>query len=54
MPAGAPTALIVGTRSFTRKVAAVLREDGINAREFPCIEVIPQKEEIPGEQELTG
>ena len=49
-----PTALIVGTRSFTRKVAAVLREDGIDAREFPCIEVIPQKEEIPGEQELTG
>ena len=57
MPAGAsaqPTALIVGTRSFTRKVAAVLREDGIDAREFPCIEVIPQREEIPGEQELTG
>ena len=48
-----PCALIVGTRSFTRKVAAVLREDGIDAREFPCIEVIPQREEIPGEQELT-
>lgn len=52
MPAGAPTALIVGTRSFTRKVAAVLREDGIDAREFPCIEVIPQPEEIPEEKEL--
>lgn len=48
-----PTALIVGTRSFTRKVAAALSEDGIDAREFPCIEVIPQREEIPGEQELT-
>ena len=56
MPAGASaqlTALIVGTRSFTRKVAAALREDGIDAREFPCMEVIPQREEIPGEQELT-
>ena len=52
MPAGAPTALIVGTRSFTRKVAAVLREDGIDAREFPCIEVIPQPEESPEEKEL--
>ena len=50
--AGAPTALIVGTRSFTRKVAAALREDGIDAREFPCIEVIPQTEEIPEEREM--
>ena len=61
MPAGVPvgkeapaqpTALIVGTRSFTRKAAAALREDGIDAREFPCIEVIPQPEEIPEEKEL--
>ena len=51
-PAGAPTALIVGTSSFTRKVAEAFREDGIDAREFPCIEVIPQREEIPEEQEL--
>ena len=46
------TALVVGTRSFTRKVAAALREDGIAVREFPCVEVIPQTEEIPQEQEL--
>ena len=61
MPAGVPvgkeapaqpTALIVGTRSFTRKAAAALREDGIDAREFPCVEVIPQTEEIPEEKEL--
>ena len=50
--AGASTALIVGTRSFTRKMAAALREDGIDAREFPCIEVIPQTEEIPEEREM--
>ena len=47
-----PTALIVGTRSFTRKVAAALREDGAAAIEFPCVEVIPQTEEIPEEKEL--
>ena len=47
-----PTALIVGTRSFTRKVAAALREDGAAAIEFPCVEVIPQTEEIPKEKEL--
>ncbi len=61
MPAGVPvgkeapaqpTALIVGTRSFTRKAAAALREDGIDAREFPCVEVIPRTEEIPEEKEL--
>ena len=61
MPAGVPvgkeapaqpTALIVGTRSFTRKVAAALREDGAAAIEFPCVEVIPQTEEIPEEKEL--
>ena len=46
------TALVVGTRSFTRKVAAALREDGIAVREFPCVEVIPQTENIPREQEL--
>lgn len=46
------TALVVGTRSFTRKVAAALREDGFAVREFPCVEVIPQTEEIPREQEL--
>ena len=50
--AGAPTALVVGTRSFTSKVAKALREDGVNAIEFPCVEVIPQTEEIPEEKEL--
>lgn len=46
------TALIVGTRSFTRKVAAALREDGVDAGEFPCVEVIAQTAEIPAEQKL--
>ena len=49
---GAPSALVVGTRSFTRKAAEVLREDGIDAREYPCVEVIPQTEEVPEEHEL--
>lgn len=46
------TALIVGTRSFTEKMAAVLKKDGIHATEFPCVEIIPQREEIPKEEEL--
>jgi uroporphyrinogen-III synthase len=33
-------------------VAKALREDGVNAIEFPCVEVIPQTEEIPEEKEL--
>ena len=48
------TALIVGTPSFTRKTAAALREEGIDVREFPCVEVIPQREEIPEDRELKG
>ena len=46
--------LIVGTRSFTEKMAAVLEKDGIHAVQFPCMEVIPQREEIPEEEELRA
>ena len=45
--------LIVGTRSFTEKMAAVLEEDGIHAVKFPCMEIIPQREEIPETEEIT-
>ena len=44
--------LIVGTRSFTEKMAAVLEEDGIHAVKFPCMEIIPQREEIPETEEI--
>ena len=46
--------LIVGTRSFTEKMAAVLEEDGIHAVKFPCMEIIPQREEIPETEEIRG
>ena len=46
------TVLIVGTRSFTGRMAAALEEDGIHAIQFPCIEIIPQIEEIPEDEEL--
>ena len=41
------TALVVGTRSFTAKMAAALRKDGVGAVEFPCVELVAQKQEIP-------
>lgn len=47
-------ALIVGTRSFTSRMAEALKKDGIEAIEFPCVEIIPQREEIPEEEELLG
>ena len=46
------TVLIVGTRSFTGRMAAALEEDGIEAIQFPCIEIVPQCGEIPGDEEL--
>ena len=46
--------LIVGTRSFTEKMASVLEEDGIHAVQFPCMEIIPQREEIPETEEIRG
>lgn len=46
------TVLIVGTRSFTGRMAAALEEDGIHAIQFPCIEIIPQIGEIPEDEEL--
>ncbi|MBQ8052263.1 MAG: uroporphyrinogen-III C-methyltransferase [Lachnospiraceae bacterium] len=46
------TALIVGTSSFTERMAAALEQDGVTARQFPCVEVIAHREEIPGEEEL--
>ena len=44
--------LIVGTRAFTQKMAAALAEDGIRAAQFPCMEIVPQREEIPQEEEM--
>ena len=46
------SALIVGTASFTKKMAGLLREDGMRAVEYPCIDVVPQPEEIPGPEEF--
>lgn len=39
--------LTVGTKSFTGKVAAALREDGLIVREFPCVEIAARGQEIP-------
>ena len=48
----AAAVLIVGTRSFTGRMAAALEEAGIRATEFPCLDIIPQCQEIPEEKEL--
>lgn len=39
--------LTVGTKSFTGKVAAALRGDGLIVREFPCVEIAARGQEIP-------
>ena len=46
------TALIVGTSSFTERMAAALEKDGVTAAQFPCMEIVPQREEIPQEEEM--
>ena len=46
------TALIVGTSSFTERMAAALEQDGVRAAQFPCMEIVPQREEIPAEEEM--
>ena len=52
-PAGPHRAvLIVGTRSFTERMAAALEQDGIGAVQFSCMEIVPQGQEIPEEEEL--
>ena len=33
-------------------MAAALAEDGIRAAQFPCMEIVPQREEIPQEEEM--
>ncbi len=45
-------ALVVGTKSFTSRMSAALLEDGMGVLEFPCVEIIPRREEIPQEQEF--
>ena len=42
------SALVVGTRSFTDKMAALLNKDGLRTVKYPCLGVISQPEEIPG------
>lgn len=48
------SALVVGTRSFTGKMASILREGNIDAEEYPCIGIETDPAEIPDEKELAG
>lgn len=41
------TVLVVGTRSFTDRMTEALAEDNLKVTAFPCIDIIPQAEEIP-------
>ncbi len=49
----APRSLIVGTASFTGKMAALLHEHGLPADECPCIGIVPDCRQIPEEEELS-
>lgn len=48
-----PSVLIVGTQSFTRRLASLMREHGLSALRFPCIELAPQPQEIPAAEEFA-
>ncbi len=48
------SALIIGTSSFTGKMAAILREENMDAEEYPCIGIETDPSEIPDEKELKG
>ena len=41
------TVLVVGTRSFTDRMAEALAEDGLRTIAFPCIDIVPQAQNIP-------
>ena len=49
----APRSLIVGTASFTRKMASLLQEHGLPADECPCMGIVEAPEEIPPAEELS-
>ena len=49
----APRSLIVGTASFTGKMAALLHEHGLPADECPCIGIVPDCRQIPEAEELS-
>ena len=52
-PDARKSALVVGTRSFTDKMAALLDKDGLRTVKYPCLEVVPQPEEIPGNEAIA-
>ncbi len=46
-PGSPGTVLVVGTRSFTERMAGALEEKGFSAVSFPCIGITPSGERIP-------
>ncbi len=50
----APRSLIVGTASFTHKMASLLQAHGLPADECPCMGIVEAPEEMPSMEELPG
>lgn len=48
-----PGTLIIGSQSFTDRMASALEADGLRADKFPCIGIVPQVEEIPADSEYA-
>lgn len=48
------SALVVGTRSFTDKMASLLNKDGLRTVKYPCLGIVPQPGEIPANEIIAN